>query len=75
MLLNFVEIGSWGLELNFLGFQIEENFWEAKFLGIYLKLKLTKNIFPQNHPRPQKILKNVQVLIFLQIFHSLWLVR
>ena len=29
----FVEIGggSWGLELNFLGFQIEENFWEAKF--------------------------------------------
>ena len=21
----------WGLELNFLGFQIEENFWEAKF--------------------------------------------
>ena len=28
-----VEIGGggWGLELNFLGFQIEENFWEAKF--------------------------------------------
>ena len=23
--------GGWGLELNFLGFQIEENFWEAKF--------------------------------------------
>ena len=33
MLLHFVEIGvgGWGLELNFLGFQIEENFWEAKF--------------------------------------------
>ena len=34
MLLNFC--GDWGrgrgLELNFLGFQIEENFWEAKFL-------------------------------------------
>ena len=31
MLLNFC--GDWGrgLELNFLGFQIEENFWEAKF--------------------------------------------
>ena len=29
----FLEIGGggWGLELNFLGFQIEENFWEAKF--------------------------------------------
>ena len=28
-----MEIGGegWGLELNFLGFQIEENFWEAKF--------------------------------------------
>ena len=22
--------GGWGLELNFLGYQIEENFWEAK---------------------------------------------
>ena len=33
MLLNFVEIGvgGWGLELNFLWFQIEETFWEAKF--------------------------------------------
>ena len=33
MLLNFCE--DWGrglgLELNLLGFQIEENFWEAKF--------------------------------------------
>ena len=29
VLLNFC--GDWGLELNFLGFQIEENFWEAKF--------------------------------------------
>ena len=29
MLLNFCE--DWGLELNFLGFQIEENFWDAKF--------------------------------------------
>ena len=33
MLLSFC--GDWGrrlgLELNFLGFQIEENFWEAKF--------------------------------------------
>ena len=28
MLLNFC--GDWGLELNFLGFQIKENFWEAK---------------------------------------------
>ena len=32
MLLNFCGDGGWGLELNFLGFQIEENFWEAKFL-------------------------------------------
>ena len=34
LLLTFVEIGGggWGLELNFLGFQIEEYFWEAKFL-------------------------------------------
>ena len=33
MLLNFcADWGmGWGLELNFLGFQIEENFWEAKF--------------------------------------------
>ena len=33
MLLNFCgDWGrGWGLELNFLGFQIEENFWEAKF--------------------------------------------
>ena len=29
MLLNFC--GDWGLALNFFGFQIEENFWEAKF--------------------------------------------
>ena len=29
MLLNFC--GDWGLELNFFGFQIEENFWKAKF--------------------------------------------
>ena len=28
MLLHFC--GDWELELNFLGFQIEENFWEAK---------------------------------------------
>ena len=33
MLLNFCgDWGrGWGLELNFLGFQIKENFWEAKF--------------------------------------------
>ena len=33
MLLNFCGDwgGGWGLELNFLRFQIEENFWEAKF--------------------------------------------
>ena len=36
MLLNFCEnrgreLGGGGVELNFLGFQIEENFWEAKF--------------------------------------------
>ena len=29
MLLNWGR--GWGLELNFLGFQIEENFWDAKF--------------------------------------------
>ena len=29
---NFCGDRGWGLELNFLGFQIEENFWEAKFL-------------------------------------------
>ena len=31
--LNFMKIGGGGrgLELNFLGFEIEENFWEAKF--------------------------------------------
>ena len=33
MLLNFCgdRGGGWGLELIFLGLQIEENFWEAKF--------------------------------------------
>ena len=33
MLINFCgnRGGGWGLELNLLGFQIEENFWEAKF--------------------------------------------
>ena len=31
MLFNFSGNRGWGLELNFLGFQIEENFWEAKY--------------------------------------------
>ena len=33
MLLNFCgnRGGGWGLEVNILGFQIEENCWEAKF--------------------------------------------
>ena len=36
--------GGWGLELNFLGFQIEETFEMQSF---YLKLSLAKKIFPQ----------------------------
>ena len=43
--------GGWGLELNFLGFQIEETFEMQSF---YLKLSLAKKFFPQNHRSPQK---------------------
>ena len=43
----------------------------SKALSICQKLSLVKKIFPQNHPRPQKIQKNDYVLIFLQIVHSL----
>ena len=39
------------------------------------KIKFGQKNFLQNHPRVQKIQKNDLVLIFLQIFHSLWLVR
>ena len=70
MLLNFCEIGGGGckLELNFLGFQIKENFWEAKFLGICLKLSLAKKIFPQNHRRLQKFKKMTKYSFFCKFF-------
>ena len=55
--------GGWGLELNFLGFQIEENFWEAKFWP--------KKFFPKTTPVPKKSKKMTKDSFFLQIFHSL----
>ena len=45
-----------GTELNFLGFQIEENFWEA-VLDIYPKFSLAKKIFPKTTPVPNKFKK------------------
>ena len=73
MLLNFCGVrgkGS-GARTKPLGVSNCRKFLRSKVLGIYLKLSLAKKIFPQNHPRLQKIQKNDQVLIFLQIFHSL----
>ena len=57
MLLNFC--GDWGRGLGartkLLGVSNWRKLLGSKVLGICLKLSLAKKIFPQNHPRPQKI--------------------
>ena len=49
-----------GLELNFLGFQIEENFWESMF-SVFIQ-----KIFPQNHPCSQKSNKMTKYSFFVR---------
>ena len=56
MLLNFCGDRGRGLELNFLGFQIEENFWKAKFKYLS-KIKFDRKNFSPKPPSYPKSLK------------------
>ena len=67
MLFNFC--GDWGRGLGATTKLLKVSNWR-KFLGskvfsIYLKLSLAKKIFPQNHPRPKKMIKYSFFAIFL----------
>ena len=69
MLLNFCgnREGGWELELNFLGFQIEEKFGKQSFKYLS-KMKFgQKNFSPKPFP-PQKIQKMTKYLFFCKFF-------
>ena len=65
MLLNFLKIGggSWGLELNFLGFKLKKTFGKESFMYLS-KIKFGKKNFPKTTPVPKKFKKMTKYSFF-----------